>query len=177
MKRSRRALWIVLATLAASLLAVDFSTRRGEVARRPPVAARNADKRSGARRRVVTGSLAALARDPSNSTGLQVVRRLNEPTWQGGVCFWLNDYVSLAADVRHSTGAELVARLNREQDNQYEPADHRRVRSGSDIAVRERLNAARMGWSGCSAYACGCDQLGGRSDGDQQAMRSSIRSL
>lgn len=175
MKRSRRALWMVLATLAASLLAVDFSTRRGNVARRPPVAARNADKRSGARRRVVTGSLAALARDPSHSTGLQVVRRLNEPAWQGGPCFWPDDYVSLAADARHSTGAELVARLNREQDNQHEPTNHRPVGSGSDIAARERLNAARMGWSGCSAYASGCDELGRGPEGDQQAMRTSVR--
>lgn len=177
MKRSRRALWILLATLAASLLAVDFSTRRGDVARRPPVAARNADKRSGARRRVVTGSLAALARDPSHSTGLQFVRRLNEPSWQGGANFLPGDYVSLAADGRHSTGAELVARLNWEQDNHHEPANPRRLEYGPGIAARQRLNAARMGWSGCSAYAFGCDHLGRGPEGDQQAMRASVRAL
>ncbi|HJT36445.1 MAG TPA: hypothetical protein VJ783_30765 [Pirellulales bacterium] len=175
MKRSRRALWILLATLAASLLTVDFSTRRGEVARRPPVAARNADKRSGARRRVVTGSLAALARDPSHSRGLQLVRQLNDPSWQGGANFLHGDYVSLAADARHSTGAELVARLNWEQDNHHEPANHRPVESGPDIAARQRLNAARMGWSGCAAYAFGCDHLGRGPEGDQQAMRASVR--
>lgn len=175
MKRSRRALWILLATLAAALLAVDFSTRRDDVARRPPVAARNADKRSGARRRVVTGTLATLARDPSHSTGLQVVRWLNEPASQGGASSWLGDYVSLAVDARHSTGAELVARLNREQDNQHEPANYRRIEYGLDIAASQRLNAARMGWSGCSAYACGCDHLGRGPEGDQQAMRASVR--
>ena len=67
MKRSRRALWILMATLAAALLAVDFSTRRDDLVRRPPTAARYADKRSAARRRVVTGSLARLAVGPGGA--------------------------------------------------------------------------------------------------------------
>ena len=164
MKRSRRALWILLATLAAALLTVDLSTRRGDLARHPPLAARNSDKRSGARRRVVTGSLARLARDPSHSTGLSLARRLNQWSSCGGDWFSPGDYVSLAADARHSTGADLVLRLNRRQDNLVDeagaPQRQLAATGGRWIGASERLGAARPGWSGCSAYAYGCDHLG-----------------
>ncbi len=173
MKRSRRALWILMATLAAALLAVDLSTRRDDLAQRP-AAARYADKRSAARRRVVTGSLARLARDPSHSTGLKLAMRLNEPSPGGGL--WPESYASLAGDARHSTGAEWIARINQRQGHQPEPVHWRLADVSRRLAARGHLGAARMGWSGCSAYASGCDHLGRRSDADQ-AMRPSSRSL
>ncbi|HEX7448360.1 MAG TPA: hypothetical protein VF306_12485 [Pirellulales bacterium] len=175
MKRSRRALWILMATLAAALSAVDFSTRRADLARRPPTAARYADKRSAARRRVVTGSMARLARDPSHSTGIRLAVRLSEPPPRGGL--WPENFVSLATDARHSAGVDWVERINREQQGRLEPTNRPPIDHARLIAARERLNAARMGWSGCSAYSFGCDHLGRRPDAEQRAMRSSVRSL
>lgn len=164
MKRSRRALWALLATLAAALLSVDLSTRRDEVPRRPPAAARSADKRSGARRRVVSGSLARLARDPSHSTGVALVRWLNQSGLSGSPR--PGDYVSLAADARHSTGAALVERLNHEEDNVDTIGAW-----GPQLfaATGQHLDVAPRGWSGCSAFACGCDHLGRKPDSHEAA--------